>query len=183
MVSAGELVVSIIGDMANLKRVIREVQSDVKGMSQELNKVGKDMSSAGSAMSTGITAPMVAVAAGIGLTTNASINFDTELRKTTTMLPGITKDAFNQMGQQSLALSRQFGEDTKDINEAWYNALSSNVPENNVFEFMKTSSKLAIGGMTDVNTAVDGLTSAMNAYGPSILSAQQASDIMFVDCN
>ena len=179
MVSSAELIVSIIGDMTNLKKVFGEVQTQIKGMSQEIGKMGKDLSSAGSAMTTGITAPIVAIGASIGLVTSESTKFDTELRRTATMLPGITKQGFDEIGKQSIALSKQFGSDTQDINNAMYNALSSNVPEDNIFSFMQTSEKLAIGGMTDVFTSVDGLTSSVNAYGQANLSAAHAADVMF----
>lgn len=179
MVSSAELIVSIIGDMEGLKKVFRDVQTEISGMGSKMSSMGKDLSSAGSSMTTGITAPILAVGASIGLATSESTKFDTELRRTATMLPGITNQGFKEIGAQSLALSKQFGSDTTDINNAMYNALSSNVPEDNIFSFMQTSEKLAIGGMTDVFTSVDGLTSVVNAYGQSNLSAAHAADVMF----
>lgn len=179
MASTAELIVSIIGDMTRLKQTFSEVQTQIGGMSQSISKMGKDLSSAGSSMTTGITAPILAVGASIGLVTSESTKFDTELRRTATMLPGITNQGFKEIGAQSLALSKQFGSDTADINNAMYNALSSNIPEDNIFTFMQTSEKLAIGGMTEVFTSVDGLTSVVNAYGQANLSAAHAADVMF----
>lgn len=37
----------------------------------------------------------------------------------------------------------------------------------------------AVGGVTELETAVDGITSVVNAYGDDVLSAAEASDLMF----
>ena len=36
-----------------------------------------------------------------------------------------------------------------------------------------------MGGVTDLSTAVDGITSVVNAYGSDVVSATEASDLMF----
>jgi len=42
------------------------------------------------------------------------------------------------------------------------------------------ANRIAIGGVTDVTTAVDVLTTAVNAYGAGVLSVEDASDALFV---
>ena len=44
---------------------------------------------------------------------------------------------------------------------------------------MEVASKAAIGGVSTVETAVDGLSTAMNTYGQENLSAKDAADAMF----
>jgi hypothetical protein len=62
---------------------------------------------------------------------------------------------------------------------ALYSALSAGVPKDNVFEFMEVAQKAAKGGVTDLETAVDGISSVINAYGAEVISATEASDLMF----
>jgi len=47
-------------------------------------------------------------------------------------------------------------------------------------EILSAANKLAIGGVTDIATAADGLTSVLNAYGDKVGSATDVSDAMFV---
>jgi len=44
---------------------------------------------------------------------------------------------------------------------------------------MQTAAKASIGGVTSLETAVDGITSVVNAYGEDVIGAQKASDLMF----
>ena len=113
--------------------------------------------------------------------TKAAVQFDTGIREVISLFgatppPGLFKtleDGVNQLG-------REFGTLTTAAVPALYEAISSGVPPDTVFDFLATANKAAIGGVTDLATAVDGITSVINAYGPSVLSAAEASDIMFV---
>ena len=45
--------------------------------------------------------------------------------------------------------------------------------------FLETAQKGAVAGVSDVSTAVDGLSSVVNAWGEKNITAAQASDLMF----
>ncbi len=47
-------------------------------------------------------------------------------------------------------------------------------------EILTASNRLAVGGVTDVAIAADGLTSILNAYGDKVASAEAVSDALFV---
>lgn len=47
-------------------------------------------------------------------------------------------------------------------------------------EILTAANKLAVGGVTDVATAADGLTSILNAYGSEVESAESVTDALFV---
>ena len=177
--AVGELVVSIIGDMQGLSKTFSQVQTELDGVGSKISSVGQTMSSAGSAMTSGITVPLAAVSAGIGVTAGAASEFDTGMRRVATMLPGITNSGFSEISNQALTLSKDFGSSTTEMTDAMYQALSSGVPPDNIFTFMQDASKLAIGGATDVVTATDVLTNAVNSYGEANLSTAEASDILF----
>ena len=59
-----------------------------------------------------------------------------------------------------------------------YQALSASVATGDALQFVELSSKLAIGGFTDTETAVDALSSVVNAYGSELLSAEDAAKIL-----
>lgn len=96
-----------------------------------------------------------------------------------TLMPGMSAEAMDAMIEDVQAFADATGNMTDKVVPALYNSISAGVPADNVFAFLETANALAVGGVTDLNTAVDGLTSVVNAYGAEILSAEEASDIMF----
>ena len=60
-----------------------------------------------------------------------------------------------------------------------YQALSAGVSQEKVKGFLEVAQKGAIAGVTDITTAVDGLSSVVNAWGEDAISAAQASDLIF----
>ena len=85
----------------------------------------------------------------------------------------------DEMRNQVLDVSGDMGRLPEEVIPALYQSLSAGVPTDNVFEFMDTAHKAALGGVTDLETAVDGITSVVNAYGSDVVSAANASDVMF----
>lgn len=107
------------------------------------------------------------------------IAFEDQMNEVFTLLPGISAGAMNQMSKQVLDFSNEFGRLPNEVVPALYQSLSAGVPQDNVFEFLETAQKAALGGVTDLETAVDGISSVVNAYGADVVSAANASDIMF----
>ena len=113
--------------------------------------------------------------------TKAAVAFDTGLREVVSLFgKSPPADLFKTLEDGILKLGRDFGTLSTEAVPALYEAISSGVPPDTVFDFLATANKAAIGGVTDLNTAVDGITSVVNAYGPAVLNAAKASDIMFV---
>ena len=96
-----------------------------------------------------------------------------------TLLPQIGDEAFGALQADVLAFAKETGTTTSVAIPALYQAISAGVPTDNVVDFMRIASAAAIGGVTDLETAVDGITSVVNAYGAENVSAQQASDLLF----
>jgi TP901 family phage tail tape measure protein len=76
-------------------------------------------------------------------------------------------------------VSEEFGLAQGVLTEGLYNALSAGVPKDNAFDFMAVASRAAIAGVTDVNTAVDGITTIVNAFGLDAADAESIADSMF----
>lgn len=87
----------------------------------------------------------------------------------------------SQLRDITLGLSDEFGGAPVDQAKALYNAISAGASDAaSAAAVMTAANKLAIGGVTDVNSALDGLTSTLNAYGQSFTEAGAASDTFFV---
>jgi TP901 family phage tail tape measure protein len=75
--------------------------------------------------------------------------------------------------------SKEFGIAQDVLTNGLYNAISAGVPKDNVLSFMQVASQASIAGVTDVNTAVDGLSTVINAFGLNAVDAQAVADSMF----
>jgi TP901 family phage tail tape measure protein len=91
----------------------------------------------------------------------------------------MSADAMAEMSQDVRDFSSEVGVTTDKVVPALYQAISAGVPKDNVFDFLTVANMAAIGGVTDLETAVDGITSVINAYGTDVISAAEASDLMF----
>lgn len=107
------------------------------------------------------------------------VDFDKKMGEVFTLLPGITEESMDKMKDSVRSLATTMGVDLGDATSALYQAISAGVPEDNVFEFMEIAAKASVGGVTDLETAVDGITTAVNTYGEANLSAKDAADSMF----
>jgi TP901 family phage tail tape measure protein len=146
----------------------------------------KTLKGAGGALG-GLTkiAAAVAVAAGAALAgiavkgIMAFTEFERGMNEVFTLLPGITQPAMDSMTQQVKDFSTEFGILPEEVIPALYQSISAGIPQENLFDFMTVAAKTAVGGATDLETAVDGISSTINAYGKDTLSAASASEIMF----
>lgn len=109
----------------------------------------------------------------------AANQFNKGMKEVFTLLPGISKQSMSAMTNDVKEFSKEMGTLTSETVPALYQALSAGVSQDSVFDFLETANKAAIGGVTNLETAVDGLSSVVNAYGKDTVSASKASDLMF----
>ncbi len=65
----------------------------------------------------------------------------------------------------AIQIIKDYGLAVEDVNKALFDAISAGVPAGNAIEFLNEAAKLSIGGVTDLKTSVDGITTVMNAFG------------------
>lgn len=155
----------------------------VNGLSQT-NTTTKNWSANLGKMITGaITAALAAAAVAITVFVASSLaefqQFQTGMAEVFTLIPGASQAAMGQMEEDALAAASAMGRLPDEVVPALYQSLSAGVPPDNVFEFLEVANAAAIGGVTDLETAVDGITSVVNAYGSEMIDAAGASDLMF----
>lgn len=155
----------------------RQAIESMRRMSNEAKKAGKGIQSAGNAIQNAgkslvqtVTAPI----AGVGIAAvKTSLDFENAMAKVST-IADMTKVPIDALKGQVIDLSNEMGIGVADIAEAQYQAISAGVDTASSVEFVSTAIKAAKGGFTDAATAVDGLTTVLNAY---TLEADQAEDI------
>lgn len=172
--------------LANQPKELSKVEKGLVSAGDKFNKLGDDLGKLSSKFMpitkafAGLATVAIGSAVAIGTQSLKEFaKFETGMNEVFTLLPGITKDSMDAMGEEVKKFSKDFTVLPEKVVPALYQSLSAGVPKDNVFEFLEIANKAAVGGVTDLDTAVNGITSVINAYGTDVLSAAQASDQMF----
>lgn len=175
---------------ARLDSLEKELRQGVRVTEQETQKMSGLGTRAASMAASGLAAAATAGVAAVGLAGAGIVSvaqqsiaafgdFEKGMNEVFTLIPGISGNAMDAMKGQVLDLSKEMNVLPEQVVPALYQALSAGVPQDNVFDFLETAQKAAKGGVTDLATSVDALSSVVNAYGPSVIDATKASDLMF----
>lgn len=108
--------------------------------------------------------------------------FETSLAKVST-IADTSKLSTQQLSDQITAMSNTMGIAATDIAEATYQAISAGQDTSNAVAFAGQAAKLATAGFTSTTSAVDILTTALNAYGLSADQASHVSDVLLTTQN
>ena len=124
-------------------------------------------------------AALTFAATGISQSIDAARNLSSASAELATLLPQNSSD-LAELEAAALSFGNQFGTSQADQIAGFYSAVSAGASTASAaIDVLEASNKLAIGGVTDVATGVDILTTATNAYAATGLEAADASDVLF----
>ena len=103
---------------------------------------------------------------------------DTALREVNSLL-GLSRDEFQGLQDDILGVSSSLKTNAVSGVKAAYQAISAGVSRGDVSDFLTVATKTGIAGIVDTEVAVDGLTTAVNAYGDEAKNAERYADMMF----
>ena len=167
-------------DTSQMKEGMSKAEkSAAKGSEKIGQSLRKGVNVLATAAAAAAAAAAVAITAFVAKSIMEFVEFEEKMNEVFTLLPDQSRAAERKMTQDAKNLAREFGILPNEVVPALYQAISAGVPKENVFDFMAVASKAAIGGVSTVETAVDGLSTAMNTYGQENLSAKDAADAMF----
>lgn len=159
----------------NMQRMGREFQKT----GRQIQNAGKSISNIGSSFTKSITLPVAGIATAAVKMGN---DFKNSMAKVST-IADTSKVSMGQLENQVKKLSNTTGVGVSDIAEAQYQAISAGVKTASSVKFVSTAVKAAKGGFTDAATAVDGLSTVINAYGLKAKDATKISDQMLTTQN
>ena len=162
-----ELKVTIVGDASGVKKAFGQAEKSGRGLGTAFKAAGVAVAAVG----------VAAVAGGVAAVRMAA-DFDKGMREVATLTPDVANN-LDELKAGVLDLSRELGTKAVDNTKALYQAISAGVPAENALKFLRVASQAAIGGVTDTETAVDGLTTVMNAFKSQNIDVQRAADVMF----
>lgn len=164
------------------KEVIKSMEkmaNNIRKNAREIQNAGKTISNVGSEMNKAITLPIAGIAVAAVKTSN---DFNNAMAKVST-IADTTSTPMTALKEQVIDLSNAVGVGVSDIAEAQYQAISAGVDTAASVDFVSVAVKAAKGGFTDTATAVDGLTTVLNAYGFEANKAAEISDQMLLAQN
>ena len=107
------------------------------------------------------------------------LNFESALAEVRTITQGLGIDQ-EKLNKQLFKNAKLFGTSATEQAKSFYQIISAGVTDaTRATELLTQANKLAIGGLTTTQGAIDLLTSSVNAFGQENLSAKRASDILF----
>lgn len=105
---------------------------------------------------------------------------ETAFAKASTLLSG---DDLTKYFEGLIEMSNRTGVAFTDLAESMYSALSAGVPQDNVLEFVENTINLSKGGFTQTATAIDIVTTALNAYQMEMSEATHVQDVLITTQN
>ena len=162
--------IDIVGNDDQLRKTLKGAAGRVEGFAKKVGALGVKAGAAFGAVSGAVAVASV----------KSFSAFQTGMNEVLTLIPEAGAQAFGELGDQVKAFSKEFGVLPEKTIPALYSSLSAGIPKENVFAFLEVAQKAAKGGVTDLETAVDGLSSVINAYGgPAMMDMTRASDLLF----
>ena len=170
--NTARLNVLIGGNASQFYQTIGGVQRTLGNLSRTLDGVAKNISAS-------VSLPLT-IMGTIASTQFAEV--EKGLREVNSLL-GLTGDegeaSFKQLQAGAKEVSKEIGLLQSEVVPAMYDAISAGVPKDNVFEFLKIAGKASIGGVTDIKTAVNGLTTVVNAFNLGFDKTGEVADSIF----
>ena len=170
----GSLLVTLGVDATGLAAANVAMANFEKRSTASLAKLNSSLQRAGYLMSTALTLPLT-------LAGKASFqmakDFEYSIQKIVG-LTGVAQSTVNNWSKELLSIGPQLGRKPKELADALYFISSSGIKGAEAMNVLKLSAKAATAGLGETQTVADLLTSALNAYAGTGLTAAKATDIL-----
>lgn len=107
----------------------------------------------------------------------AAADFEASMSKITGLV-GVAADEVEQFSNQILKLGPEVGKGPRELADAMFFITSAGLEGAAALEALEASAKASAAGLGATETVADAVTSAVNAYGPSVLNAAAATDVL-----
>lgn len=169
------LLIRIVGDGSAYKKALDDAAKHTDTVAKKIEKNAAAFKSAGKKLTAGITLPVI----GLGLAaTKVAADFDQSMREVNSLI-GLSGSEFADLKKEVKGVSAELGLGLQNSAAAAYQAISAGVPREELQGFLRVAGKAAKAGVTDVETAVDGLTTVLNAFKMETADTEKVADILF----
>lgn len=163
-------------NLKDLEKQAKDTNTSLSGFTQAAEKIGKfgDASTAAGKKLLPVTA---AITAAGGASAKMAMDFEDAMAKVNT-IADTTEVPLSDLQKSIIELSNQTGISSSEIADNVYNAISAGQKTGDAVNFVSNSTMLAKAGFADAGSALDVLTTIMNAYGLEASEVTKVSDIL-----
>lgn len=183
---------SVNASLGTMKTQMAAAKQSVSGLSDKLTeheriqkRTAKSIEQTGSKIS-GLSDKMALLSAPILAAATAGFklhsDFANGIAKISTLVD-TTVVSMQKISNEIRAVSDETGAGVADLSESVYQAISAGVDAAHAVGFVKDMTIAAKAGFTDTTTAVNGVTTVLNAYGKSAEEAAAVTDQMLLAQN
>jgi TP901 family phage tail tape measure protein len=170
MANSGTLAIMNVILGVNAKRF----HSSIKSVQFKMRKVGRQFKGIGDTISKGLTAPIVGVGvAGVKM----SADFGQSMSRINGLV-GIAREQTEMWRSDLLKMATEVGKTPRELADGLYFVTSAGLEGTQALDALRASAQASAAGLGEITTVADAVTSAMNAYGGSALSAGDATGIL-----
>ncbi|HAS91001.1 MAG TPA: phage tail tape measure protein [Clostridiales bacterium] len=166
----GQMSVVIGVTTVGTQRAVREIQL----MEATVRKAQVSMMSLGRSMTQFASLPAALIS---GAAVAQFAKFEFSIAKITGLV-GIASDQAKAWGKDVLNMAGNVGKGANELADALYYITSSGFKGAESLKILEVSAKAAASGLGETKNVADIVTSAMNAYGASALSAAEATNVL-----
>ncbi|MDE2466164.1 MAG: phage tail tape measure protein [Alphaproteobacteria bacterium] len=176
---AGRSLAALTGEARGMASAMAAIDGPLGGVASRMRALVTTVSEAG-VLFGGVALGIAAVGFSARSAIEKTIAFQNGMAEVSTLVD-TTKVSMQQLTKAVLAQSDAFAAAPTDEAKALYQIISAGATNaKEATEYLTAANKLALGGITDIFTAADGLTSIMNAYAGRVKNVQAVSDSLFV---
>lgn len=141
---------------------------------KKAEQIGQSMKDVGGKLTSYITLPI----AGVGIAaTKMFTDFEGSLLKIENLV-GISRDTLDDWQDDILALAGDTAKAPRELADGMFFVTSAGLRGKDALDALRSAAEASALGLGEVTTVADATTSAMNAYGPEVLSASEATNIL-----
>lgn len=156
------------------KQQAQAVAQSMAEVGQKVEAAGQKVSAVGDKMTAAVSAPIAA--AGVGAL-KASIEYEDALAKLST-IADTSEVSMEDLSTQILQLSKDSGIAAETLANNVYDAISAGQATGDAVMFVAKATELARAGFTSTDSALDILTTSLNAYGLASEDVARVSDVL-----
>jgi len=198
-----DLVLGLKGDPSSAVATLEKIVKALDRLDKKLDRVGTEAENTAKRFETGFAraaqrmsssigrmVKYLVAGAGVGLVGSfykaigAAREFETALGEVSTLLGGKAVQQMAKYRKEIIELSKRSSSGANELTRALYQVISAGTKGSQTvagaMKLLETAQHAAVAGVSDTFTAVDVLTTALNAYGKSTEDAERFSDSLFV---
>lgn len=174
MAHLGSLTIQLLVDTKALAEASAAMQVFSKQTISKYNAMAQRIRTVGYLTSAVVTAPMILAGKEAF---NMAKDYEYAMQKIVG-LTGIAQGTVNEWSKDLLSMSKEFGRAPQEMAEALYYISSSGIKGAEALDVLRLSAKAAASGLGETQDVANFLTSVLNAYAGTGVTASYATDVL-----